>query len=111
MAEAEYLRPDIIHALARGLSAAKDWSRARAEWDRLIKSPGEVFQAGFAADWVLAHAERARAEQHLGDIEAARRDYAAFLKLWTRADDLPPKRTAAADARALEFQAPASVPH
>jgi tetratricopeptide (TPR) repeat protein len=109
IAAAEYPRSDITDGLARALTAAKDWSRARAEWDRLIASPGEAFQEGFAADWVLAHAERARVEQRLGDLQAAERDYATFFRLWARADDVPPKRAAEANARPLE--SPGSASH
>ncbi len=103
--EAEYARPATVQGLARAFAATGDWARARDEWTRVIALRGELLQLGSSADWVLAHLERARAEQHLGDLAAAARDYDTFLNLWSAGDDIPARRAATAEARVVRASA------
>jgi len=100
-ADAEYWRPMTTQGLARAYAAAGDWTRAREQWSKFIGSRGEIFHQGFAADWVLGYLELARAEQHAGDIAAARRHYETFLALWRGGDDVPARRRATEEQRSL----------
>jgi len=97
----EYPRAVSTVGLARTYEARGDWPRARAEWEKVIQSRGEIFFEGFAADWVLAHLQAARSSQKLGDLAASRRYYDVFLQIWEHADDVAPRRQAISERDAL----------
>jgi tetratricopeptide (TPR) repeat protein len=92
--------------LARAFMAQRAWPSAREKWTSVIESRGQLLQYGLAADWVLAHLERARASREMGDLAAARADYEKFLRLWQKAGDLPVLQVAAAEYRALPLNSP-----
>jgi len=100
-AAAQYPRVITTEALARAFTKQRDWNRARAEWRQVIRAKGEGLREHFAAEWVLAHLELARASRAAGDIAAARDEYAAFLELWKKGDQLPAVHAAAAELRSL----------
>jgi serine/threonine protein kinase/Tfp pilus assembly protein PilF len=97
----EYPRVVSTVGLARAYEARGDWPRARAEWEKVMQSRGEIFYEGFAADWVLAHLQAARSSQKSSDLSAARRYYDEFLRIWEHADDLAPRRQAISERDAL----------
>lgn len=76
-------------AYLRGLSLYDRgaFADANAEWQKVIDRPG---LEPFAATWVLAHLQQARAAARLGDRDLSRRRYDEFLTLWKDGDaDLP----------------------
>lgn len=80
--------------LARTYEKARDWRRAAAEWQELLKGRGEIFQDGDPTEWVLAHLALARVYAHLGDATAARAEYDTFLSIWAHRNNLPAIRDA-----------------
>lgn len=100
-AAAHYPGAATTRGLARAFMAEQDWPRARDAWTSVIESRGELLQYGLAADWVLAHLERARASRAMADVPAARADYETFLGMWPKAGDLPVVGQALAEYRSL----------
>lgn len=101
LAAAQYPRVITTQGLARASMTQGDWHSARAQWSQVIAAKGESLREHFAAEWVLAHLELARANRALGDLDAARAEYDRFLKLWGKGDDLPVIQAAAAERRAI----------
>jgi tetratricopeptide (TPR) repeat protein len=100
----QYPRALTTRARARALAAQGDHARARAEWKQVIAAKGELLREHFALEWVMAHLELARSSRALGDLNAARAEYDAFLTMWKGGDDLPVLQAAAAERRALSSQ-------
>ncbi len=72
--------------LARAHARRQDWEAAAQAWDAFLKSKGEIVREDFAAEWVLAHLELARAYRRLGDAAQARSNYRRVLQDWKNSD-------------------------
>jgi tRNA A-37 threonylcarbamoyl transferase component Bud32/Tfp pilus assembly protein PilF len=90
--------------------ARGDWAAALKAADALLGLKGLMLNNEFAADWPLAHLERARTLAKLGRAQEARAEYDSFLKLWAKADaGLAARRQAEQERRELDLPSPAAV--
>ena len=101
-AGAQYPRVITTEALARAYSAQRDWHRALPEWRKVIDGKGEVLREHFAAEWVLAHLELARAHKAIGEVVNAGALYDRFLTAWKSGDAVRLVEAAAAERSALK---------
>jgi tetratricopeptide (TPR) repeat protein len=75
--------------LARGYEQLGDLKNAAAEWQKVLKSRGEIFHDGFPPEWILAHLNLARIYHRQNNLIEAQQSYATFHKLWQDADPTP----------------------
>ena len=99
--------PDIRSrcGLARSYQARRDWTRAARLWQQVLDSKGQIL-AGYnvPTDYVLAHLELARCLLELNQVRAAQYHYQEFLRLWQRGDNLPIRRAASSELKALNHR-------
>jgi tetratricopeptide (TPR) repeat protein len=92
---------DLHPAYVRGLAylKLKDGKKASAEFQKVLDNPGIVVNSIIGA---LSYVQLARAEEMMGDRDAARTHYQDFLALWKGADpDIPIYRQAKAEYAGL----------
>jgi tetratricopeptide (TPR) repeat protein len=93
-AVAEYRVYPALEGAAQVHARREQWTQARAAWEQVIASKGEILHVGFAPDLLLAHFQLARVCQRAADTSCARAHYETVSKVWQRGDDLAVRRDA-----------------